>query len=195
MLQFSLKNNAPVDILSQARMAIEAGCQWLELDTDTLSENDIDAIAPELIEMCREEMVILTFTRRHDIVDRLRVHGVMLLEGDATPASLRDSLGGHPIIGVSGTPDIPLSPLKQADVDYIVLHGYPASLTLDQIATLRQRQEEAGILIPIVVEGNITPGDIPALVAAGAQGLKTDYNSLQGPSREASLKSLLNACH
>ncbi len=191
MLQYTLTDNDNIGIVEQTRMAINAGCAWIEVDPTNVPDTTLD----EVIELCRDREIILVF-RHHDVLlEKTRVHGVHLGEGDAKPLQLRERLGGHPIIGVDVTTESALAPLKRADVDYVVLEGYPEKSTLSMISNLQQKQVEQNILIPIVVSGKIVPGEIQSIVDAGASGINIDISSLQGPEYEASLASFISACN
>ena len=191
MLQFTLTPNNSIDIDKHAAMAIASGCQWLETDPANVDEETLDRV----IDACREAGVILTFYHRDEVLEKKRVHGIHLADSDTEPTELRQRLGGHPVIGVDVNPDTPLQPLKRADADYVVLDGYPEKVTVDDIAALVKNETESGIMLPIVIRGRITPGEVQPLVDAGASGFNIDIRSLEGPEYEVSLKGFIDNCN
>lgn len=172
----------------QAAMAIKAGCQWLEIDTENLSDIQIQTLADEIIPECRESGVILVF-RHHDImVDKLRVHGIRLSDEDKSPLELRERFGGHAIIGVEVTNESDFAMLKRADVDYVVVK----SIVPVEIAAVKVKMTNVGVNIPIVAEGKISQEDYMSLLSAGASGYNIDITSLKGPEYEGSLRGMID---
>lgn len=191
MLQYTLTGNSNIGITEQTRMAINAGCSWIEIDPTLVPDSTLD----EIIDLCRTGEIILVFRHHDDLLEKTRVHGIHLGKGDADPLALRERLGGHPIIGVDVTTESALATLKRADVDYVTLEGFPETSTLSTISELQQKEVEQNTLIPIVVSGRIATGDIQSIIDAGASGINIDITSLQGPEYEASLATFISACN
>lgn len=191
MIQFTLRGTDKSSIADQAKMAIESGCSWLELDTKGLNDQDIQKLSDDIIPLCKERGVILVFTHNDIMVDRLRVHGIHLSEGDVDPLKLREKLGGHPIIGVDVTTESDFRHLRRADVDYVVT----TNINPDNLRAIKNRMEADGVNIPIVAEGIIAPDTIKTLLDAGASGFNIDLRSLNGPHYAASLACLIGACN
>lgn len=171
-------------------MAIDAGCQWIEIDPSSLDSNDLESI----INLARQAGIILVFHHHDNKLEELRVHGVRLSDGDTGPLAVREKLGGHPIIGVEVATDVELYTLKRADVDYVVMSGYPHDVTTDRITALNRRMIQQGIQFPIVIDGMIRTDDIEPLLHAGASGFNISLHSLQGPSYRESLASFIEKC-
>lgn len=188
MIQFSLKPSTNISLYNQTSMAINAGCQWIELDPADADNETLDAI----INDCREAGVILVFHHNDAKLEEKRVHGVKLSTNDIEPLSLRDRLGGHPIIGVEVATDVELYPLKRADVDYVQLSDYPTHVTLQEVKALNDRMAQQGITFPIVVEGLIKEEDIKPLIEAGASGFNINIDSLKGPEYGPSLEKFIS---
>lgn len=191
MLQYTITPDAPLEAVQQTRMALSAGCAWIKVDPTIVPDATVD----EIITLCREAGVILTFLHSDALLDKHRVHGVHLGAEDTDPAALRQRLGGHPIIGVDVTPDTPLKPLKAADVDYVMLNGYPDNTTTETITRLRDRETAEGVELPIVVSGVFSPMEIPSIVEAGAQGIDISFSSLRGTDYQASMNLLVETCN
>lgn len=179
-----------MDLQEQASMAINAGCQWIEIDPQGVDNPTLDFI----IDTCRQAGVILVFHHQDSLLEEKRVHGIKLNSNDIDPLKLRERLGGHPIIGVEIASDatIDLHSLKRADVDYVQLNGYPSSTFSYDVNTLRKTMQEQSIEFPIVVEGVFSPADIPCLLQAGASGFNLDLRSLKGPQYALSLENFLS---
>ncbi|MCM1448983.1 MAG: thiamine phosphate synthase [Clostridiales bacterium] len=191
MLQFTITPDSHMTMQEQAKMAIDCHCAWIEVDPAYTDPATLD----DIIRMCRENEIILLV--RHDVekLEETRVHGVHLgTESSITPSEVRTRLGGHPIVGVGVTQDTPLIPLKRADVDYVVMYGYPEITNCESVKALYQVMCEQDSVMPIVVEGRMTTDDIRPLIEAGASGINIDINSLSGPEYKISLAGFLDAC-
>jgi len=191
MLQFTLTTCPDMTLADQAAMAAKAGCAWIEIDPTNVPDDTLNTI----IDTCRDNGIILVYIHNDILLEKMRVHGVHLSNGDSDPTELRNRLGGHPIIGVEITPDTPMQPLKIADVDYIVLGEYPDKTNTTIIRRLADTQSEQGISIPIVVSGRIEPSEIQSIINAGASGINIDLKSLKAPEYEISLASFITECN
>lgn len=176
-------------IEDQVKMAIDSGCQWIELDPKGIYETKAKSTLDEIVNACKEAGVILVFKHDDALVDQLRVHGVRLSAEDKSPLELRERFGGHAIIGIEATPDSDFAMMRRADADYVVAK----STDPDYIAAVKVKMTEAGVNIPIVAEGEITKDDFMSLLAAGASGYNIDINSLCGPEYNISLRGLIEA--
>lgn len=191
MIQFSIINNTQIDIADQTTMAISAGCKWIEVDPSKVSDEDLNCI----INQCKNAEIILTFKHDNALLDKHRVHGIHLSPTDIDPKSIRDTLGGHPIVGIDASVDTDLKKLKLHDVDYLVVPGFPNPKALETLKQLCKKIEDSGIDFPIVAEGIITIDMVSKLIASGANGLNIDIQSLQGPLFEPSLKAYIEVAN
>lgn len=118
MIQILLDHNDKYTMTDMARMAVEAGCGWLilpDLDLDSLRSK-----ASGIIEICREEGVILTVRNNIDAAQELGLHGVMLDLGQ-NPIAARGDLGAEAIIGSFVADASAAGALSMADIDYFIL--------------------------------------------------------------------------
>ncbi|MBD5214176.1 MAG: thiamine phosphate synthase, partial [Bacteroidales bacterium] len=190
MLQFTIIKSPLLSEAEQAEMAVKAGCEWIELDTDYSSDAETEKIANEIIPICREAGVILVFKHHDILVDKLRVHGITLSDGDKEAQELRDAMGGHVIIGAEYHPNIQWNALKRADADYVIVN----STSEEMISKVRAEMTFDGLEIPLVASGKMSTTEIRALWEAGASGFNITIDSLLGPDYGASLQNLINFC-
>lgn len=165
MIQLSLRSN--IDVSQYLREAVDGGISWVELPFGA-EENVIE----EAEKICREKQVILTVTDDTELLERKRFHGILFTRNFERIPALRESLGGHPIIGVLLKPGDEFLYLKGWDIDYIVLET-----GLEPGATTKNFLEEIKVKwdIPVVARCNVSRAeDFNRLLAEGFDGVNTD---------------------
>lgn len=170
MIQYLTSQSQKYSIEELAQMAIEGGCQWIQL-TDSLPEDaSLRDVAAQLQELCQESETILIIDHDVELVNELKVFGVHLGKGDMKPEAARELLGPHAIIGVDVTTPEEVILLQPADIDYVVLGGYPESLSVEQCGKFIKLLRDKGNQTAVVVRGRIYDNDIKALSAVGING-------------------------
>ncbi len=187
MLQFIAQINDRYSVAETVQMAIEGGCRWIQLHLPDLSDEDIRQMAGDIVEMCREAAAFLTIEDRPELAKELGLHGVHLkdLKGRSA-ASYRDELGPEAVIGIESGSASSILSLRNADIDYVTT---PADMSAEAIAELIATVREAGIELPIVAMGEISPEDAVVYIAAGASGIATGMHIIasKDPVRETEL--------
>lgn len=175
MLQFLLTPSTRYSAGELAQMVIEGGCSWIELHFPELTDEELRQLVVDegLVELCRENSVILTLTDRPGLARELGIHGVLLsgalCSAPATaPGAVRNELGPEAIIGAEITSADAVAPLEGLDIDYVLLS--PALSPEGRLELVRQVRA-AGSSFPIVLQGEYTPRDCPILRQAGVSGL------------------------
>lgn len=190
MIQYTITINTAIDARLEASEVIRGGCQWIELQQGDLDDETFTRLTMPVIDLCRNEGIILVFHHNHLLLEKLRVHGVLLSAIGTDPVALREKLGGHPIIGYEVAPgeEVDFMKLKRADADYLV---YPST---DPIAVkaLAASRDKAGFSFPIVARGIFNAENIKPILDAGAQAINIDYRSLDPENLADSFKSLLD---
>lgn len=124
-----------------------------------------------LLPLCRAARVPLLVNDCVDVALLTGADGVHLGEHDATLAQARQALGAKAIIGVSCYDDAMRAEAAAAQgADYVAFGAFFASTTKPgaRRADTRLLQSAAGLGLPRVAIGGITPANAPALVRAGA---------------------------
>lgn len=136
MIQIYLNNSDKYTAEEMAQMAVEAGCQWLIIADAPIEE--LRQTAPVIVELCREEGIILTFENNIEAARELGVHGVFMRSG-ANPAAIRLELGAEAIIGAEiGSADTATA-LAGADIDYYALPEDATALLADAKTAVPQQ--------------------------------------------------------
>lgn len=180
MLQFITNESDNYTIAEQVQMAIEGGCQWIQLRMKDASDEEVRQTALEIIPMCKENDIILVIDDRVELVQELKVWGVHLGKHDMDPAKARELLGPHAIIGVTANTASDILKFKKVDVDYVGLGPLRFTTTkknlapeigIDGYGEIIKTVREAGMEIPIVAIGGITEKDIEPLKKQGVNGV------------------------
>lgn len=180
MLQFITHPSERYSIAEEVQMAIEGGCRWVQLRMKDATDEEVKAVALELIPMCRETDTFLVIDDRVELVNELRVSGVHLGKEDMDPVKARELLGPHAIIGVTANTAADIIALKGKDVDYVGLGPFRHTTTksklapvlgIDGISSVVSDVRAAGIELPIVAIGGITADDVEPLIKSGVNGI------------------------
>ena len=161
-------------------MAIEGGCRWIQLRMKDASDEEVRAIANEIIPLCKENDTFLIIDDRVELVNELRVSGVHLGKDDMDPLEARELLGPHAIIGVTANTAEDIIRYKGKDIDYIGLGPVHYTTTkaklspelgIEGVKKVIDEVRAHGVEFPIVAVGGITDEDIQPLLAAGINGV------------------------
>lgn len=180
MLQFITNESDKYSIPEQVQMAIEGGCEWIQLRMKDATDEQVVEVAWEIIPMCRENNVFLIIDDRVELVEKLRVWGVHLGKNDMNPMKAREILGPHAIIGVTANTAEDILKFKNKDVDYVGLGPLRFTTTkknlspeigLEGYGPIIEKVRAEGIELPIVAVGGVTENDIESLLAQGVNGV------------------------
>lgn len=180
MLQFITNNSDRFTTAEEVQMAIEGGCRWVQLRMKDATDEEVRAVALELIPMCKETDTFLIIDDRVDLVNELKVSGVHLGKEDMDPLEARELLGPHAIIGITANTAADIIKYKGKDVDYVGLGPVHFTTTkkklspelgVDGVAKVVTEVREAGVELPIVAIGGLTIDDIDPLMKAGVNGI------------------------
>jgi len=197
MLQYITHTSDRYTIPQQVRMVIDGGCRWIQLRMKHASDDEVEAMARQIIPMCEESGTILVIDDRVEVVMRTKVHGVHLGKNDMDPAQAREYLGPHAIIGCTANTAADITSLAGLAIDYIGLGPFRHTDTKANLAPViglegyRRIMAEiraAGIELPVVAIGGITSADVTPLLQAGASGVAVSGAILRAndPVRETS---------
>ena len=108
---------------------------------------------------------------RPELAKELGLHGIHVKDiTDRSAAKIREELGPEAVIGVDVASAAAVMALRNADIDYVTL---PADMRVGEITEIISTVRDAGIEIPIVATGDISPEDALVYMAAGVSGVAT----------------------
>ena len=183
-------------------MAIEGGCRWIQLSRHSM-EDDVEALkanALELIPVCKESDAFLVIEDDVDMVNDLKVHGVVLRDSSRTSVlDARERLGAHAVIGVWASSVDAILDLKGVDVDYVLVNadthmdGLPEDTIAARFQYLRNRMNEVGVDMHLVAYGDFTTEAMPELLAAGCAGVAVSGAIARAENPVEATSALLSA--
>lgn len=200
MLQFITRPSDKYSIAEEVQMAIEGGCQWVQLRMKDASEEEIRQTALEIIPMCQENGTFLIIDDHVSLVNDLKVSGVHLGKEDMDPLEAREILGPHAIIGITANTADDIIKYKGKDVDYVGLGPFRFTTTKKKLAPqlgiegyrdIVEKVRAAGVELPIVAIGGIVLDDIDALMATGINGIAMSGAIINAPDPVAYTSEVL----
>lgn len=200
MLQFITHPSDKYSIAEDVQMAIEGGCQWVQLRMKDASEEEIRQTALEIIPMCQENGTFLIIDDHVSLVNDLKVSGVHLGKEDMDPLEAREILGPHAIIGITANTADDIIKYKGKDVDYVGLGPFRFTTTKKKLAPqlgiegyrdIVEKVRAAGVELPIVAIGGIVLDDIDALMATGINGIAMSGAIINAPDPVAYTSEVL----
>lgn len=200
MLQFITHPSDKYSIAEEVQMAIEGGCQWVQLRMKDASEEEIRQTALEIIPMCQENGTFLIIDDHVSLVNDLKVSGVHLGKEDMDPLEAREILGPHAIIGITANTADDIIKYKGKDVDYVGLGPFRFTTTKKKLAPqlgiegyrdIVEKVRAAGVELPIVAIGGIVLDDIDALMSTGINGIAMSSAIINAPDPVAYTSEVL----
>lgn len=179
MLLFIAKRHAGLELSKQAHLAIQAGCGWIQVCIDGISEQEIHAQLTVIVNECRELGIILTIEDNPELATKMGVHGVYISDSSANARVLREKLGAEAIIGIAAASALSVGTLAALDIDYVTL---PVDTDIDAATTFVKAVRDGGVNTPIVAVGAFAAANIPAMVAAGINGFALSFEDIKSTS-------------
>ena len=151
---------------------LEGGVDVLQLRDHGLDDDAIRRVAPIFQARCEEFQVPFVLNDRPDLAAELGADGVHVGQDDASVASARALLGEEAIVGLSTHAEAELEAGLLEPVTYLSAGPVTPTPTkpgregtgLGYATYATQRAN-----VPVFVTGGVTPGLLPALVAAGVR--------------------------
>lgn len=200
-LQFISHYTDTLSYLDGIRMALQGGCRWVQLRMKDAADEDVMPVAREAQRMCRETGAAFVIDDRVEMVKALHADGVHLGKNDMPISEARRILGDTYIIG--GTANT-LGDVRRhyADgADYVGCGPFRFTTTKKRLSpilgasgyrSIISGMQEAGIGIPVVAIGGITPEDIPEIMATGVKGIAVSGSILRADDPAAMTRMILD---
>ena len=182
-------------------MALEGGCKWIQLRMKDASDDEVRKAAAEIQPMCKEHEAVFLLDDRVELAKELHADGVHLGKNDMPIDEARRILGEEYIIGGTANTFEDIQRIAAQGADYIGCGPFRFTTTKKNLAPVLgiegyrdiiAKMRNAGINIPMVAIGGITPDDIDEILATGVQGVAVSGTVLNADDPVAMMKSLLS---
>ena len=199
-IQFITHNTGSIGYVEGARMALEGGCKWIQLRMKDASDDEVRQAAAEIQPMCKEHEAVFLLDDRVKLAKELHADGVHLGKNDMPIDEARRILGEEYIIGGTANTFEDIQRIAAQGADYIGCGPFRFTTTKKNLAPVLgiegyrdiiAKMRNAGINIPMVAIGGITPDDIDEILATGVQGIAVSGTVLNADDPVAMMKSLL----
>ena len=199
-IQFITHETGSIGYVEGARMALEGGCKWIQLRMKDASDDEVRKAAAEIQPMCKEHEAVFLLDDRVELAKELHADGVHLGKNDMPIDEARRILGEEYIIGGTANTFDDIQRIASQGADYIGCGPFRFTTTKKNLAPVLgvegyrdiiAKMRNAGINIPMVAIGGITPDDIDEILATGVQGIAVSGTVLNADDPVAMMKSLL----
>ena len=199
-IQFITHKTDSISYVEGARMALEGGCKWIQLRMKDASDDEVRQAAAEIQPMCKEHEAVFLLDDRVELAKELHADGVHLGKNDMPIDEARRILGEEYIIGGTANTFEDIQRIAAQGADYIGCGPFRFTTTKKNLAPVLgiegyrdiiAKMRNAGINIPMVAIGGITPDDIDEILATGVQGIAVSGTVLNADDPVAMMKSLL----
>ena len=199
-LQFITHHNSRYSYIDSARLALDGGCQWIQLRMKNADESLMEETAIIIQQMCKDYSATFIINDNVLLAKKIEADGVHLGKDDMPIAQARKILGDQYIIGAtinsfddalthlsSGTPDyfgcgpLRFTTTKQNIADTLGIDGY---------RNILQQMRASGINIPIVAIGGICNDDILAILDCGINGIAISSSVLNADNPSAEMANI-----
>ena len=119
MIQFITHTNERYDYIDGVRMALEGGCQWIQLRMKDASEEEVLKTAKSTRKLCRKYGAVFILDDYVELVERTGADGVHLGKDDMPIDKARRLLGKDKIIGGTANTFEDVKRIYSAGADYI----------------------------------------------------------------------------
>ena len=204
MVQFITHYTERYSHLDSVRIALEGGCQWIQLRMKEASPEDILPIAKEAMSLCRKYDATFIIDDYVELAKQIGADGVHLGKKDMPITEARKILGKDFIIGGTGNTFEDVQMLHQAGADYIGCGPFRFTTTkknlshilgLEGYQQIISQMKENNISLPLIAIGGITKKDIPSLMQTGINGIALSGSILRAENPIEEMKEIIQTTH
>ncbi len=160
------------NILSILRDTLEAGVKIVQLRDKTLSDGELEAIAKDILNLCKDYDAKLIIDDRVNLVAKIWADGLHIGKDDIKLKDARKILGKDKIIGVSCYGDVEYAhKMQEEGANYVAFGSFfnsttkPNAKIVDKEVLMNAKEK---LSIPICAIGGISSINAKELIEAGA---------------------------
>ena len=204
MVQFITHYTERYSHLDSVRIALEGGCQWIQLRMKEASPEDILPIAKEAMSLCRKYDATFIIDDYVELAKQIGADGVHLGKNDMPITEARKTLGKDFIIGGTANTFEDIQMLYKAGANYIGCGPFRFTTTkknlspilgLEGYQQIISQMKENNISLPLIAIGGITKKDIPSLMQTGINGIALSGSILRAENPIEEMKEIIQTTH
>ena len=187
----------PDELLKRLGAALEVGADVVQFRDKRDDRHAVAAVGRRVAERCRAAGALFIVNDDAELARDLDAEGIHVGQDDAAPADIRAIVGPNQIIGLSVS-HLPEADAAAADpdVDYIgfgALFTTPTKPDAEPAGPEMLVEARKRVTFPIVGIGGITPSNLAAAFAAGADSVAVVSAVFSAPDPAAATRDLLAA--
>jgi thiamine-phosphate diphosphorylase len=185
-------------------MALEGGCQWIQLRMKDASEEEVLKTAKSTRKLCRKYGAVFILDDYVELVERTGADGVHLGKDDMPIDKARRLLGKDKIIGGTANTFEDVKRIYSAGADYIGCGPFRFTTTkkklspilgLDGYRRIIEQMNAYRINLPVIAIGGILLPDVSDIMQTGVSGIAVSgaiLNADNDNSPVATMKRFIN---
>lgn len=177
--------------------ALGGGLRAVQLREKDLSTRDLYRVGERLLTLTRPAGAALLINDRVDVSMALGADGVHLTRRSLPPQAARDLLGSGKLLGVSCHSLADLHEAMDGGADFLVLgpiYATPSKAAYGPPMTTALLEEVRTVCpLPLLAIGGIQAAQVPAVMAAGADGIAAISAVMAAPDPAAATRDLISA--
>lgn len=186
--------------LDSIRLALDGGCQWVQLRMKDATDDEIMLMAEKVKHLCERYDATFIIDDHVSLIRQCGADGVHLGKKDIPIAEARSILGNDYIIGGTANTFDDVRQHYEASADYIGCGPFRFTTTKQKLSpvlglegyrSIVKQMSDGGINIPIVAIGGITADDIPAIMQTGVTGIALSGTMLRADDPIEEMKRLI----
>lgn len=183
-----------------AKLALEGGCQWIQLRMKDAPAEVVEAEAVRVMKLCKEYGATFIIDDHVELVKKLGADGVHLGKNDMPIANARKILGKDFIIGATANTFDDVCMHVNSGADYIGMGPFRYTTTKKNLSPVLGLQGYKGILgqmaakgisVPVVAIGGITADDIEDVMQTGVSGIALSGTILRATDPVSETRQIL----
>lgn len=200
-VQFITHTTERYGYADSARIALKGGCRWIQLRMKDSTEDEMEAIAQEVMSLCRDCHATFIIDDHVEMAFRIGADGVHLGKNDMPVDEARHITSPDFIIGGTANTIDDVRRLASQGADYIgcgpfrfttTKKNLSPTLGLDGYRDIIGGMRREGISLPIVAIGGIGYDDIEQIMRTGITGIALSGSVLRAENPVMEMRRIVS---
>lgn len=200
-LQYISQGKTAAEQLRNIRLALEAGCDWIQLRWKNAPPEEVEPLAFIIKDLCDSYQATLIINDFPDIAYAVNADGVHLGLTDMSIQDARQMVDNHKIIGGTANTLEDIFKRVNEECDYVGLGPFRFTTTKEKLSpvlglegyhSIMYQLQSKAISIPIIAIGGLVQEDITALLETGVYGVALSGLITQSEDKKNLVSSLWN---